>query len=352
MRAHLYRLIEEAPVVVGLGAARREVSPADVRKLEALGYVGSGADAGMVAGMSLKELLEASGADPKDHIDDIHGTMGAIALHHAGDLEAAEKVYRDILARSPQRGERCWLVQSNLGMVLLGQGKNEEAIEYFRAALRIRPEDGKTLTLLGEALAALGRTDEALLEFGKACAIEPVMPRTHWSYAKALRDAGEVKESMRHYRLAIEGDPSFRAAAQADQQAVAKLHASAIGLLRQGKYAEAAETLRAAHTLDPWDLALANDLAWILATCADDAVRDGTEAIRLSEMVQASADEENPAWLDTLAAAYAAYGRFDDAVATVNRAIELARQSGADDLAAKAQARRELYAARRPYRDQ
>ena len=235
---------------------------------------------------------------------------------------------------------------------MLGQGKNEEAIEYLRAALRIRPQDGEVFTLLGEALAALGRTDEALVEFRQACAIEPVMPRTHWSYVRALRDAGEVKESMRHYRLAIEGDPSFRAAAQADQQAVAKLHVSGIGLLRQGKYAEAVETLRAAHTLDPWDLSLANDLAWILATCADDTVRDGAEAIRLSEMVQASADEENPAWLDTLAAAYAAQGRFDDAVATINQAIELARRSGADDLAAKARARRDLYAARRPYRDQ
>ena len=352
MRAHLYRLMEEAPVVVGLGAARREVSPADVRKLEALGYVGSGADAGMVAGISLRELLEASGDDPKDYIDEIQLTMGAIGLHHAGNLEAAEKVYREILARSPQRAEGYWLAQSNLALVLLGQGKNEEAIEYLRAALRIRPQDGEVFTLLGEALAALGRTDEALVEFRQACAIEPVMPRTHWSYVRALRDAGEVKESMRHYRLAIEGDPSFRAAAQADQQAVAKLHVSGIGLLRQGKYAEAVETLRAAHTLDPWDLSLANDLAWILATCADDAVRDGAEAIRLSEMVQASADEENPAWLDTLAAAYAAQGRFDDAVATINQAIELARRSGADDLAAKARARRDLYAARRPYRDQ
>ena len=351
LRALLYRLIDEAPVVVGAGATQRQVNAAEVRQLESLGYVGRSPGLGTIAALSETELLEASGGDPKDHIEEIQLAMGALGLRHKGALEEAEKALREFFAQSPERAASHWLAQSTLARVLAEQGKYEEALESFRTALLIYPEDGENLTLLAEVLVALGRNDEALVEFRKASEIEPVMPRTHWSYAKALRDAGEVKESMRHYRLAIEGDPSFRAAAQADQQAVAKLHVSAIGLLRQGKHAEAVETLRTAHTLDPWDLSLANDLAWILATCADDAVRDGAEAIRLSEMVQASADEENPAWLDTLAAAYAAQGRFDDAVATVNRAIELARRSGADDLAAKAQARRDLYAARRPYLD-
>ena len=57
-----------------------------------------------------------------------------------------------------------------------------------------------------------------------------------------------------------------------------------------------------------------------------------------------------PAYLDTLAVAYAAVGRFMEAVAVAQRAIELARSSGQAQLAKEIDARLALYQAGRPYR--
>jgi tetratricopeptide (TPR) repeat protein len=57
-----------------------------------------------------------------------------------------------------------------------------------------------------------------------------------------------------------------------------------------------------------------------------------------------------PAYLDTLAGAYAAGGRFNDAIATAQKAMELARSAGQTQLAAEIEARLQLYRGGRAYR--
>jgi spermidine synthase len=53
--------------------------------------------------------------------------------------------------------------------------------------------------------------------------------------------------------------------------------------------------------------------------------------------------------LDTLAVAYAAAGRFNDAIATAQKAIELARSAGQSQLVGEIQARLQLYQDGQPY---
>lgn len=348
MRAQLYALVESASAVAGPATATRQLSPEEARRLRELGYLTGGAGAGTLAGMSERELLDVSGEDPKDHAEEIKLLAHAGALEAAGDLAGAEAVLRRLLASAAERGQECWAGHFTLGKVLIEQGKREEAVRHLQAAVRIRPDDGEALTLLGEALAALGRRAEALETLERASRCEPVSPRTHRSYAKTLRDAGRTHEAMHHYRLALEKDPGFRAAALA-QGGVDRLHATAIAFLKQRDYATAAETLRAALVLAPQDLELANNLAWILATSSEQQVRDPAEAVRLAERVRDAAAKPDPNWLDTLAAAYAAAGRFDEAVATIDQAVELARRGGQQELATQFLARRELYVSKRPF---
>ena len=97
--------------------------------------------------------------------------------------------------------------------------------------------------------------------------------------------------------------------------------------LARGDDSVAAEHYGAAIMLQPGSKTIANELAWLLATSADPAVRNVDAATAAAE--QLAKDDENPHHLDTLAAAYAAGGRFDDAVRTAARAAELA-EHGAD----------------------
>lgn len=74
-----------------------------------------------------------------------------------------------------------------------------------------------------------------------------------------------------------------------------------------------------------------NNLSWVLATTWNQKNRNGVEAVRLAEQACKDTDYENPFALDTLAAAYAAAGRYQDAVRTAEKALllvpEAARQS-------------------------
>ena len=63
-----------------------------------------------------------------------------------------------------------------------------------------------------------------------------------------------------------------------------------------------------------------NNLAWLLATAPDSAVRDGPRVLALAEQLVAWKRDDR-AYLDTYAAAYAELGRFDDAVKTQRQAL-------------------------------
>jgi tetratricopeptide (TPR) repeat protein len=67
-----------------------------------------------------------------------------------------------------------------------------------------------------------------------------------------------------------------------------------------------------------------NDLAWILATHPDPEVRDGAEALEPAQRAADLTRRRDPQVLDTLAAAYAAAGRYGEAIANAQKALQLA----------------------------
>ena len=63
----------------------------------------------------------------------------AVRLHRAGDLEGAIRAYRAYLKRTPASVE----ARSNLGAVLAGLGKYEQAIAEYKIALRMRTQESR-----------------------------------------------------------------------------------------------------------------------------------------------------------------------------------------------------------------
>ena len=115
---------------------------------------------------------------------------------------------------------------------------------------------------------------------------------------------------------------------------------------------EAAHHFREALRLKPdWADAM-NTLARLLATKSDETLRNGAEAVRWAERACQLSKRQRPAMLDTLAAAYAEAGRFDEAVSTTDGTRALALSTHDAAAAETAAQRLELYKARRPYRDQ
>jgi ankyrin repeat protein len=89
---------------------------------------------------------------------------------------------------------------------------------------------------------------------------------------------------------------------------------------------------RVADQLDPDFWAAANNLAWVAATWPIESMRDGELALHYALEVDRRVPTPTWGFLDTLAAAYAASGQFAEAVATAERALELAPEHEADTI--------------------
>jgi serine/threonine-protein kinase len=84
--------------------------------------------------------------------------------------------------------------------------------------------------------------------------------------------------------------------------------------------------------LKPDSLNAQCNFAWVLATCPDPALRDGSRAIQLTENVLAHAGRDNPSVLRAAGAAYAETGQFDKAIAIAQEALEITRAQGNEAL--------------------
>jgi cytochrome c-type biogenesis protein CcmH/NrfG len=113
-------------------------------------------------------------------------------------------------------------------------------------------------------------------------------------------------------------------------------------LERKKRFSEAAAAYQDALAVAPeWPQPLCR-FALLLVDAEATELRDTDEAIRLADKaVQVSGRE--PVTLDVLASVYSSIGRFDDAVAVAQEAVDMARSGGADDLASAIEGRLRMY---------
>jgi hypothetical protein len=102
--------------------------------------------------------------------------------------------------------------------------------------------------------------------------------------------------------------------------------------------------------LDPDSIEALNNLAWLLATSPEPALRNGPRAVQLAE--RACGLSKLPSLLGTLAAAYAEAGRFSDATRAAEQACARATQAGDAGTAARNGELLEFYRAGKPYREE
>lgn len=98
----------------------------------------------------------------------------------------------------------------------------------------------------------------------------------------------------------------------------------AVAWLGKGEFKKAKEDYEAAEKLSPDLDESLNGYAWFLATCPDEAFRDGKEAVKRAEKACEISAGKDWYHLDTLAAAHAENGDFDKAVEFAQKAIDVA----------------------------
>ncbi len=291
-----------------------------------------------------------------------------LAFQFLGEHEKAAEHYDAVLRQRPDSIDAL----NNLGLCFYDTGRFREAMTYIQRAVAIDPGYAKGHFNLGLASIKTGRLEEAVGHFETALGIRPRDAESHWNLGILQKQAGKREEAMAHFLQVLEIRPDDE---RAQRQLLAEMrndlgagakngppenvqespearHRLAGLLKTKGLYRAAVSVLeRGPRREDQGGGRTAVELAWLLSTCPDAAIRRPEEAVGLVEPLCLEAAREDPRAFDTLAAAQAAAGRFEDAVRAAETALRLAGASSptAAQRTEGIRARLKLYQERKPY---
>lgn len=206
----------------------------------------------------------------------------------------------------------------------------------FAEALRLSPDH--TFARLGRAVCRFLLNDwEGVLADCDAVAMQmPGLVRTYELRGATRKQLGDLDGALADFKEAIRLAPS----------SPAPFNARAAVHYARREYAAAVRDHMEALKRDPRSAATFNQLGWVWATCPDPDVRNGGRAKECAARACELTEWSEAGFLDTLAAACAECGEFEDAVKWQDKAIDLAPEDKADGY----RTLRELYSQRKPYR--
>jgi tetratricopeptide (TPR) repeat protein len=258
------------------------------------------------------------------------------AWKEEGELERALRDLDEAIRLDPYRS--AWF--SSRGLVYDELQEYDLAIRDYSEALRREPKDPLTYLNRGRAYRAKKDYDQAIRDYDSAISLDPKWSDAYFHRANVYKAKREYERAVSDYSEAIRLEPEWSDAyfnrARAHQARKAYYQAA-------GDYSE---VLR----LDPKDADAYSSLAWLLATCPDDNVRDGKKAVEYARKACELTSWEASYFLATLGAAYAEMRRFDEAIQWQKRALQSPRYERVEG--EKARQRIRLFEDRRPYREE
>jgi tetratricopeptide (TPR) repeat protein len=249
--------------------------------------------------------------------------------------ESEEYFQRAILAE-PTMAEAHY----DLGTLLLEQGRRDEAIKWYRLALALQPDYALVNSNLAKILAERGELNEAIQLYERAVKGDPKLAELRYNLALVYRSASRLDDAISQLRTAIELNPSLADAYLELGRTFAQAR----------RYGEAIQTFRRGLEVEPRQMIMGNEMAWLMATVPDATLRNAPQAIQIGERLAELTSRKEPKPLDTLAAAYADAGRFDEAVATARDALTLAGAQNQSNLVQAISIRLKNYENHQPYR--
>lgn len=278
---------------------------------------------------AIAELTEALESRPTAELYHLRG----IARLELGELREALADF-DAAIRGGLGSSNVFL---NRGLAWGRSGDYDRALADFTEA--IQRDRSNPLAYFNRGVLYAHRRDEAaaLSDFNTAIELEPTYAEAYNNRGLIYQQRGELARALVDFDAALEHRPRYPAALTNR----ADLHQA------QGDYAAALADYAAALRIAPDAPAVLNDLAWLLATCPDEHIRNGEYALRYAERACELSGHTVVDYLDTLAAAAAEAGQFDRAVAVIRQSLASAPPEQQEEL----QERLALYQQRRPYRE-
>lgn len=294
-----------------------------------------------------------------------------------------------------------------LGMACMMGDRREEARRAFDKAIELEPDSSSPLLQRARLLAVEEKYPEAIADVDRALQLESGNPAALVLRARIRQQAGESAKALDDVEAVLSDDPDntvalelrgliaaeqddypsairdfrrlvarngddavvvsqlgmlylaarqpreairrFTRALEIDAEHFASLRGRSDAEISIGDHAAAIADLHKAHALKPDDTGVLNNLAWLLATSPDDAIRDGARAIELARKACELTEWKEAHIISTLAAGYAETGDFAKAREFSQKAVDAT--ADADDVKKQLEGELASYAAEKPWRE-
>lgn len=282
----------------------------------------------------------------KAHLKTIHLRVGSQDIGTMGDIKCTIERYQgNWVWIRVHNGQEGWVNKTDVVSL-------DDAIDHFTRQIRAQPKEAGWYQLRAMAWEEKGDLEMALADISDAVRLRPSDGWLYNSRANIYNDKGDYQRALADYNEALRHRPNESAIWDnaAWLRYVLKDHdksitnaTRAIELQRtnarayrtrglswraKGDESRAIADFEQAIRFDPHGLDGYRWLAWMLATSSDRKVRDGKRALSLATRACELTDWNDYDCLDTIAAAYAQNGDFENAIKYGTQAFELAPASG------------------------
>lgn len=285
------------------------------------------------------ELAEGEGVDPAQRMASIEGYREAQLANYEGRAREMVEPLERALAASPDTA----MFHLLLGIAYERTRKYHEARDQILVALDMAPHISAANYYMARAEAQTGSPETSEPFYQLAAELGPQSYRSHLALVVHLANQGRTEDALPYMRKLCEIRPwqSFT-------------WREYTGTLRSSKrWSELLAELEKLPRATPEDeVFFDNFLAWVLATCPDEKLRDPGRAMTMARALAERTSWEDAGIIDTLAAAQAAAGRYEEACETIAKAILIAAEHKFEPLLSQMRARLDLYTKNKLYLDQ
>jgi len=256
-----------------------------------------------------------------------------VDAYNQGNFDAAIAFDTEVIRLNPKNAN----AYDNRGLAYFAQLNDDQAIADYNQAIRLDPNNAQPYYDRGNAYGHKGNFGRAIEDFNQAIRLNPKDARAYNNRGHAYASRGDHAKAVADYDEAILLDPQHTKSYYNRGDAYAHL----------GEYGKALTDFDQAIQRDPNYAAAYNAQAWVLATCPQAGLRNGAKAVEEATKAYTLTAGQDAGAVDTLAAACAEAGDFDNAIKWERQCLATPNQSAKET--AEVKKRLALYQAHQPY---